>query len=63
MADDFHADTIIEFVKNAGTTNARVSWDTKDAAPGMYTIRVDGSSRDVSGGLTPFTGSATVTVA
>lgn len=63
VADDFHADTIIEFVKNAGTTNARVSWDTKDAAPGMYTIRVDGSSRDVSGGLTPFTGSATVTVA
>ena len=63
VADDFHADTIIEFVKNAETTNARVSWDTKNAEPGMYTIRVDGSSRDISGTLTPFTGSTTVTVA
>ena len=62
VADDFHADTIIEFVNNAEITNARVSWDTTSAEPGIYTITVDGSSRDIDGVLTPFTGSTTVTV-
>lgn len=62
VADDFHSSTIIEFVKNADVVNARISWDTDAVDPGIYTVKVEGVSRDISGSLTPFTGSAEVTV-
>lgn len=62
VADDFHANTIIEFMKQAESTNARINWDTRGFAPGTYTVRVDGSSRAISGALTPFSGSTTITL-
>lgn len=62
VADDFHSSTIIEFVKNSDVVNARISWDTDAFDPGIYTVKVEGVSRDISGSLTPFTGSAEVTV-
>lgn len=62
VADDFHSSTIIEFVKNADVVNARISWNTEGVAPGTYTVAVAGVSRDIGGNLTPFDGSAEVTV-
>ena len=62
VADDFHSSTIIEFVKNADVVNARISWDTQGFSPGTYTVTVEGKSRAISGELTPFEGTAEVTV-
>ncbi|WP_273412535.1 neutral/alkaline non-lysosomal ceramidase N-terminal domain-containing protein [Corynebacterium appendicis] len=62
VADDFHSSTIIEFVKNADVVNARISWDTDGVDPGTYAVKVEGVSRAIGGSLSPFTGSAEVTV-
>lgn len=62
VADDFHASTIIEFVKTADVVNARISWDTGGVSPGTYTVTVEGVSRAIGGELTPFKGAAEVVV-
>ncbi|MDO4610782.1 neutral/alkaline non-lysosomal ceramidase N-terminal domain-containing protein [Corynebacterium sp.] len=63
VADDSHEDTRLEFVKDGLTTTATVTWDTRNAAPGTYTVTYAGSSRELGGRLSPFEGSAPVTVA
>nr|VDG62755.1 Neutral ceramidase precursor [Streptococcus thermophilus] len=62
VADDFHANTIIEFLKQGQSTNARVNWNTAGFAPGVYSVRVDGVSRAIGGALTPFNGSTKITL-
>lgn len=62
VADDFHANTTVEFMKHLDVTNARVTWDTTGFAPGTYTVTVRGTSRAIGGKLTPFTGATKVTV-
>ncbi|MGI0541853.1 neutral/alkaline non-lysosomal ceramidase N-terminal domain-containing protein [Corynebacterium aquatimens] len=62
VADDFHANTTVEFIKNMDVVNARVTWDTEGFAPGTYTLKLRGTSRDAERILTPFEGSTTVTV-
>ena len=62
VADDFDSNTIIEFVKTAEVTNARISWNTEGISPGTYTVKVEGKARDISGKLSAIEGSAEVTV-
>jgi len=62
VADDFDSNTIIEFVKTAEVTNARISWNTEGISPGTYTVKVEGKARDISGKLSVIEGSAEVSV-
>ena len=62
VADDFDSNTIIEFVKTAEVTNARISWNTEGIRPGTYTVKVEGKARDISGRLSVIEGSAEVSV-
>ncbi|WP_297850202.1 neutral/alkaline non-lysosomal ceramidase N-terminal domain-containing protein [uncultured Corynebacterium sp.] len=62
VADDFDSNTIIEFVKTAAVTNARISWNTEGISPGTYTVKVEGKARDISGKLSVIEGSAEVSV-
>lgn len=62
VADDFDSNTIIEFVKTAEVTNARISWNTEGISPGTYTVKVEGKARDISGRLSVIEGSAEVSV-
>ena len=62
VADDFDSNTIIEFVKTAEVTNARISWNTEGIRPGTYTVKVEGKARDISGKLSVIEGSAEVSV-
>lgn len=62
VADDSHEDTVIEWASNFGQVNTTITWHTAAAGPGEYVIRYFGSSRSLTGNLTPFEGTAQVTV-
>lgn len=62
VADDYLPSTTIEFKKDNEVTNCVVTWETAGVVAGDYSIEVRGVSRDISGKLTPFTGSAPVTI-
>lgn len=62
IADDCHEATVIEFAKDGAATTTTVTWDTSGAEPGEYVVRLRGSSRGITGDLTPFEGEARVTV-
>ncbi|MBV7295304.1 neutral/alkaline ceramidase [Corynebacterium sp. TAE3-ERU12] len=63
IADDSHEFTRLVFDKDGLITNAVVSWNTAGSAPGDYVIHFDFAARDLTGRVTPFSASATVTVA
>lgn len=63
VADDSHEDSRLLFAKEGDVTVATLDWDTSSAAPGEYTVRFTGSSRDATGNLSPFEGSASVSIA
>lgn len=62
VADDSHEDTVIEWKKEGEQTTATITWDTTGAAPGDYVVTYRASARGITGDLTPFEGTATVTV-
>ena len=62
IADDSHEATVIEFANDGASTTTTITWDTTNVEPGEYVIHYRGSSRGAGGELTPFEGSANVTV-
>ena len=62
VAHDSSESTLLTFANNLSTTTATVDWNTSGVKPGEYVIRYRGDSRAFLGKVTPFEGSAKITV-
>ena len=62
VSSDYDQATVVEFAKDGAYTTSKVIWDTAGFAPGEYEIRMRGDSLGIDNRLTPFEGSAKVTL-
>ncbi|AEK36433.1 putative secreted protein [Corynebacterium variabile DSM 44702] len=62
VADDSSWSTLLTFARDLSGVRTTVDWDTTDAEPGDYLVKLRGDARGVTGQVTPFEGTAKVCV-